>query len=151
MPIYEFRCSACRHVYTNFFRSRDVTTSPPCPECGGEGQRKVSAAFHVRGEAQLLGNLDQERLLGAAGGSGGLPSTREFANWARTMHETVGDTLGQDFRGLAEKAEAGENPVERLGVEHTLRYNIARRQTELSGGADAGASSTDAAPPSPDS
>ena len=134
MPVYEFRCRSCGDVFSQFFRSREVLAVPACPACGSEAERKISASVHVRGEAARLDQMDTNRLLGAAGGRGDLPSEREFANWAGKMHETFGDTLGQDFRGMAEKAEAGENPIERLGVEHTLRYNMEKRKSELRGG-----------------
>jgi putative FmdB family regulatory protein len=132
LPIYEFRCQSCGAAFSRFFRSREVE-SPSCEACGGSTERLMSASVHLRGERQLLDSLDRKDLVGRATGDGGLPSERQFADWARHMHDTVGDTLGQDFRAMAEKAEAGENPVERLGVEHTLNYNIERRKAELSG------------------
>ncbi len=147
MPIYEFRCTSCGAKFSQFFRSRDVTALPPCERCGDATERAISASVHVRGERQLLEGLDRRSLIGRATGDGGLPSERQFADWARHMHDTVGDSLGQDFRGMAEKAEAGDNPIERLGVEHTLNYNIERRKAELGGGPGGGDSTSDSSPP----
>lgn len=133
MPIYEFRCRSCGTRFSQFFRSRDVSTTPPCERCGAEADRLISASVHVRGEKALLDNLDRRDLIGRATGSGGVPSEKQFAAWARDMHERVGDTLGTDYQALADKAEAGENPIERLDVAHHLNYEVSRRSSELGG------------------
>jgi putative FmdB family regulatory protein len=43
MPIYEYRCSECGHVYEALQRnSREA--APSCPECGGEEARRLLSA-----------------------------------------------------------------------------------------------------------
>ena len=59
MPIYEYRCQNCGHVYEEFVRFGNEPELT-CPECGGADARKV---------VSLLGNA------GAAAGSDGATSS----------------------------------------------------------------------------
>lgn len=48
MPLYDFRCTQCTHVFEK--RARYSDDPPPCPECGGAAQRMISAvAVHYKG------------------------------------------------------------------------------------------------------
>jgi putative FmdB family regulatory protein len=42
MPIYEYRCNACRHEFEELARSMEPAAKPRCPECGGKVSRKQS-------------------------------------------------------------------------------------------------------------
>ena len=44
MPIYEYRCQCCGHVYEEFVRFGDEPDLT-CPECGGTEARKVISLF----------------------------------------------------------------------------------------------------------
>lgn len=50
MPIYEFECTACAHVYERFMRISEDHESLACPECGALKQKKLigSCSFHSR-------------------------------------------------------------------------------------------------------
>lgn len=41
MPTYEYQCRSCQHEFTALHKISDPT--PPCPECGAEAKKKVSA------------------------------------------------------------------------------------------------------------
>ncbi len=43
MPIYEFTCQSCGMRFEQLFRRMGEEPTCPCPECGGEGYRQVSA------------------------------------------------------------------------------------------------------------
>lgn len=48
MPIYEFRCMDCGHVFEKIFLSSDEEADLRCPECDGESsERVVSRTNHV--------------------------------------------------------------------------------------------------------
>ena len=48
MPIYEYQCPSCGHDFENIHKVSDP--APPCPECGGGVEKKISlAAFHLKG------------------------------------------------------------------------------------------------------
>lgn len=45
MPIYEYQCSSCGHSFDKLVKMG--AEAPPCPECGAEVQKKVSAAGFI--------------------------------------------------------------------------------------------------------
>jgi len=46
MPIFEFRCSKCNHVFEEFVFSSNVDTSKlECPQCGEKNVQKLMSAF----------------------------------------------------------------------------------------------------------
>ena len=50
MPIYEYQCGACKHVFENLQKISDAPLTR-CPDCGAEALKKlVSApAFRLKG------------------------------------------------------------------------------------------------------
>jgi putative FmdB family regulatory protein len=42
MPIYEYSCRACGHLFEHWHASMSEP-APACPECGGEVKRRISA------------------------------------------------------------------------------------------------------------
>lgn len=43
MPLYEYRCAACREVFERLVAMSDP--SPPCPSCGSSEVAKLMSAF----------------------------------------------------------------------------------------------------------
>ncbi len=44
MPVYEFKCTACEHIFDEFRHAADDTQKAACPECGERARRKYSLA-----------------------------------------------------------------------------------------------------------
>jgi putative FmdB family regulatory protein len=44
MPIYEYRCAGCGHVYSHLAKRLDAA-APACPECGADKPRKLFSTF----------------------------------------------------------------------------------------------------------
>ncbi len=42
MPLYEYRCKVCDHLFEKLQSVKD--DEPPCPNCGGETMRLISAS-----------------------------------------------------------------------------------------------------------
>ncbi|MBD3243950.1 MAG: zinc ribbon domain-containing protein [Chitinivibrionales bacterium] len=40
MPIFEYRCKSCGHVFDELLRSAD-SPAPPCPSCGATEPEKL--------------------------------------------------------------------------------------------------------------
>ena len=55
MPIYEYQCEACKHVFENLQKITDAPLTR-CPDCGAEALKKlVSApAFRLKGGGNLF-------------------------------------------------------------------------------------------------
>jgi putative FmdB family regulatory protein len=49
VPLYEYQCRKCQHRYEKIQKFSDKPEAP-CPECGGDGKRLLSApAVHFKG------------------------------------------------------------------------------------------------------
>jgi putative FmdB family regulatory protein len=58
MPLYEYRCLACRRRFVQLLRIAERDAPPPCPHCGAQqAQRLVSRVARLRTEDQLLDDL----------------------------------------------------------------------------------------------
>jgi putative FmdB family regulatory protein len=131
MPIYDYRCLACGAESSHFFRTVAAARDPSCPACGSQEMRRlVTAALHVRGDAERLRGLDTGRLLGRLEGN----DIASFERWARRTGTELDTALGSNFRELADKAAAGEDPVERIDAGHSLRYAVEKKLSEATGG-----------------
>jgi len=126
MPIYEYRCRACRRRFTKFFRSFAAIADPEnCPYCGTAAVERLLSRVVVRrgatpGEPSLE---DWERQpddvtedTGAWEDEPDLPDVpesddpREFARWARDMAAQVGEPLDPAFERALRDLERGEDP-----------------------------------------
>lgn len=45
MPIYEYRCERCGHVFDKFVRSMSAAVEIECPQCHGRECRKSISLF----------------------------------------------------------------------------------------------------------
>ena len=49
MPLYEYKCRKCRHVFEKILKFSD-NPEADCPKCGSEAERQLSApAVHFKG------------------------------------------------------------------------------------------------------
>jgi putative FmdB family regulatory protein len=133
MPIYQYDCAACDRRVELFFRSVKAAADPACPECSSSDlKRVISRVARVRSSAQRLADIDINQELGRLDGK----SEGDFSRWARRMGEQYDDELGSDFGELADRADAGDDPVERADPVHTLRHRVERAQEQSGDTAD---------------
>ena len=112
MPIYEYRCLDCGRYQSVLVRSYSDPSDLHCPKCQGKHLRKLVSRFAVlhSDEARLeqladpsaLGDVDEN-------------DPASVARWARKMGDHVGEDLGDDFREVVDRMEAGEMPEEGEG------------------------------------
>ncbi len=130
MPIYEYVCESCGRASSHFFRSVSSVSEPTCPGCGSSSMRRlISKTFHVRGESERLSSLDMSRLMSGLDGS----DPASFERWARKTGSELDSELGSNFRELADRTAAGEDPVERIDPGHSLRYQVEKKITDVGG------------------
>lgn len=56
MPIYEFKCKKCHHVFEELvFNSNPDPSSIICPECGEKNAEKLMSAFSSSGTVSIGG------------------------------------------------------------------------------------------------
>jgi putative FmdB family regulatory protein len=127
MPIYQYDCAACDRRVELFFRSVKAAAEPACPECSSSDlKRVISRVARVRSSAQRLSEIDINQELGRLDGK----SEGDFSRWARRMGEQYDDELGSDFGELADRADAGDDPIERADPVHALRNRVERAQKQ---------------------
>jgi putative FmdB family regulatory protein len=144
MPIYQYDCPGCRRRVDVFFRSVSKVGQAACPECGGTDlKRVVSQVARTRSDRERLDAIDLNQELGRLE-SGDVAG---FSRWARRVGREYDGELGSEFSTLADRADAGDDPIERVDPAHTLRYQVQKRRASLEGGSDSGggASSADGA------
>jgi len=126
MPLYEYRCNACRRRVT-LLRSFSDTSAPCCPECDSEElTRLVSRVAVLRSEESRLESLADPSNLSGLDES----DPRSMARWMRKMSQEMGEDMGPEFDEMVDRLEAGESPeeiersVEGLGEEGSEEYEF---------------------------
>ncbi|MBM3297917.1 MAG: zinc ribbon domain-containing protein, partial [Candidatus Aminicenantes bacterium] len=105
MPIYEYRCLACKRKSSFLFLSPANPPEVVCRHCGGrEMEKLVSRVAVLRSEEGRL-----ERMADAAESAGiDENDPRSVARWMKKMGREMGDEMGEDFdRSLEESLEGG--------------------------------------------
>ncbi len=94
MPIYEYRCRACRKKSTFLTLSVSIRLEPKCKHCGSPDMEKlVSRVAAIRSEESRMESLaDPESLSGLDESD-----PRSVARWAKKMGREMGEDLGGDF------------------------------------------------------
>jgi putative FmdB family regulatory protein len=106
VPIYEFRCNACRRRTSVFTRSVGAPITAVCEHCGSaELSRLISRVAVVRSEHDSLGNFDESSLAGVDE-----DDPRSMARWVRNMSDKMGEPLDAEMQANLERMEAGEMP-----------------------------------------
>src|SRR5437868_4293999 len=116
MPIYEYRCGACKRRVSIFFpsfsaaESRIAAGESRCPRCGSaELTRLMSRVNTVRAEQPDLGEMGgQDSLFEGMDED----DPRAVARWARRMKDSMGEDLdmGPEFDQALARIESGEDP-----------------------------------------
>jgi putative FmdB family regulatory protein len=133
MPIYQYDCTSCSRRVDVFVRSASSTAKPACPECGGKKLTRVMSRFaRARTAGQRLDDIDLNQEMGRLGSG----NVGDFARWAKRMGREYDGELGSEFSEMAEKAEAGEDPIERVDPGFTLKHRIEKRRSEISSSDD---------------
>ena len=72
MPIYEYLCEKCGKTFEEFTLSMNSKTKVKCPDCGGNGSKKVSGfAAHSKSSSSSCQMPDGSCGMTGGGCSGG--------------------------------------------------------------------------------
>lgn len=104
MPLFEFRCEACRRRFTLLVGMTAEGARHACPKCGGTQLRKLISRFAVlRTEDDMLDDLADPSSLGDP------EDPKSMADWMRRVGREMGEDLGDDFEELVEEAAREES------------------------------------------
>jgi putative FmdB family regulatory protein len=104
MPIYEFRCRACRKKTTTLVPSREKASEVRCQHCGSADLEKLWSRFASpkSEEARLDALADDSSLAGLDEND---PAS--MAKMMKRMSEATGEDMGEDFEAAMQEEAAG--------------------------------------------
>jgi putative FmdB family regulatory protein len=106
VPIYEFRCNACRRRISMFTRSIGAPESAECEHCGSaDTSRLMSRVAVMRSGSGDSGGFDESSLADVDEND-----PRSMARWVRKMSREMGEPLDAHMEAEIERMEAGEMP-----------------------------------------
>ena len=105
MPIYEYRCPACRYHGSRLQKMSDPT-QPDCPRCGTTMVKQISRVAFLEGEEARAERLADP----SAWGDFDENDPRSMGRMMRRMGEEMGEEMDDEFREAVERLEAGEDP-----------------------------------------
>ena len=127
MPIYQYDCSGCGDRVEVLHRSAASIDTASCPQCGGGDLTRVMSTFaRRRTSAQRLDEIDVRAQQAALEGG----DEQSFARWARRAGAEYDEALGTNYRELAERTEAGEDPVDRIDAGHSFQHRVQDRRMQ---------------------
>src|SRR5215470_7767196 len=104
MPIYEYRCTACRRKVTVLTMRVSETVDPVCDHCGSrELTRLLSRFAMVRSDDARLDDLTDDAALADVDER----DPKSMARWMRKMGNELGDDAGEDFDEMVDELEQG--------------------------------------------
>jgi putative FmdB family regulatory protein len=103
MPIYEYRCLACRKRTSIFTRSIGSKVNTVCEHCGSKKLTRLMSKFAVHGAAL---NFDDESAMSSIDEN----DPRQMARLMRQMGEESGEPLEPEMEHMLTRLEAGEDP-----------------------------------------
>jgi putative FmdB family regulatory protein len=111
MPVYEYRCSACRRRSSTLFRTFASVATPACPHCGAppeQMQKLISRVAVLKSEESRLESLADPSMFADVDEN----DPRSVAKWARKLGEQLGDDVPEDYGEMVEQLESGDIPDE---------------------------------------
>ena len=104
MPIYEYRCGACKRKVTILTLRVSEAVDPVCEHCGSRDLKRLMSRFAtVRSEEGRLDDLADPSALGGLDES----DPKSMARWMRKMGKELGEDTGEDFDEMVDELEAG--------------------------------------------
>src|SRR6267378_7286938 len=104
MPIYEYRCTACRKKVTVLTLRVSEAVEPVCEHCGSRALTRLMSRF-------ALGRSEESRLdsLGDDSSLAGLDENdpKSMARWMRKMGKELGEDAGNEFDEMVAEMEGG--------------------------------------------
>jgi putative FmdB family regulatory protein len=104
MPIYEYRCTACKRKVTVLTLRASETVDPVCEHCGSRALTRLMSRFAmVRSDESRLDHLADDTALGGLDEN----DPKSVARWMRKMGKELGEDAGDDFDEMVDEMEAG--------------------------------------------
>jgi putative FmdB family regulatory protein len=105
VPLYEYRCTACRKRVTVLTLRASEEAHPTCDRCGSPALERLMSRFAmVRSEDDRLESLSDPSQLGDLDEK----DPKSMARWMKRMGSELGDELGgDDLSEMVDEMESG--------------------------------------------
>jgi putative FmdB family regulatory protein len=107
MPIYEYRCSDCNHIFELFLTYQEYgAKSVACPKCGNIHPERIIKPVRVaRSEEDRFNSLaDPQQLAGLE------DDPHTLGKMMRQMSQELGEDMGPEFDEVIDRLEKGHSP-----------------------------------------
>ncbi len=59
MPLFDFECLKCHHVFETFLKADETPDDLQCPKCNKKNPIKLPSTFKTQGWSQFLDNMEK--------------------------------------------------------------------------------------------
>jgi putative FmdB family regulatory protein len=115
MPVYEYRCGACKRRSSQLFRTFASVATPDCPFCGAPAAQMtklISRVAVMKSEEARLEALADPGMFADVDEN----DPRSVARWARKLGAQLGDDLPDDYEEMVDQIEQGDEPGDDEGA-----------------------------------
>lgn len=105
MPIYEYRCRACKRRFSVLTLRVSETPDPQCDKCGGKTADRLMSRFAMpKSESARMESMSDPSALSGIDES----DPKSVARWMRKMGKEMGEEAGgEDFEQMVDEIETG--------------------------------------------
>lgn len=113
MPIYEYECPKCGHVFEEWARSSDAHKDAKCPQCGADSPRIMSrTSFVLKGNGWYVSDYGYRKGITEECGSGAdAPAKATPTTPAKQGEKSLAKTPEKTTAPHAEKSASAEKPT----------------------------------------
>jgi putative FmdB family regulatory protein len=105
MPLYEYRCKKCGHVFEKIVKFSDKP-SKKCPECGGSVEQTISApAVQFKGSGWFVTDYAKKTQSSSSSSDGGKDSKDSKESKDSKKDEKKSDSSKESTSKKAEKSK----------------------------------------------
>ncbi|MSQ25804.1 MAG: zinc ribbon domain-containing protein [Dehalococcoidia bacterium] len=125
MPVYEYRCAACRKKSSVWVRSASASVSPACPHCQGTQLTRLFSTFAVRRGGSRNADEMGDGGMDDMGGMSDMPGAdmagidegdpRAMARMMRRMSAESSEPMDDETSSMLSRMESGEMPDDVMG------------------------------------
>lgn len=100
MPIYEYQCPQCRHLFEEWVKASDAQGQEPCPKCGTPSPRVISqTSFVLKGGGWYVSDYGYRK------------GIKEEGDTSAQAPSKSGDASAADARAAPAPAASAESPA----------------------------------------
>lgn len=100
MPIYEYQCPQCRHLFEEWVKASDAHGQEPCPKCGTPSPRVISqTSFVLKGGGWYVSDYGYRK------------GIKEEGDASAQAPSTGGDAGAAEAQPAAAPAASSESPA----------------------------------------